>query len=97
MEGRDPLLQRDKGRERVAGAVSGQEKPRTMTERDPISNCGAFSGLGPAAPFMHLRRRGATPRFCGRSGAQSTVGESGPLPEVLRGRTKQTRTTYGAA
>ena len=52
--------------------VSGQEKkPRTGMERDPISNCGPVFRLGPAALFAHLGRRGATPGFRGRSGAQS--------------------------
>ena len=31
------------------------------TEKDPVSNCGAFSRLGPAALFMCLGRRGARP------------------------------------
>ena len=36
------------------------ERPQTETERDTISNCGAFFGLEPAGSlFAHLGRRGA--------------------------------------
>ena len=32
-------------------------------DKDPISNCGAFSRLDPAARIAHLARRGASPRL----------------------------------
>ena len=68
MEGRDPLLCKDKvKRKRGWGSVVlSLDKIKTSltgTERDPISNCGAFSGLGPGALLAHLGRRGVTPRL----------------------------------
>ena len=47
-------------------------EPRTGTERDLISHCGAFFGLGLGSLFAHLGRRGASIGFRGRAGAQST-------------------------
>ena len=38
-----------------------REKPQTRIEKDPISNCGASSRLGPVAQFTHLGRMGASP------------------------------------
>ena len=86
MEGRDPLLRRDKGkRKRGWGSVGLYLDKRKTTDldKDPMSNCQEFSKLGPAARIVHLGRRGAIPRLSGRSGVQSAVGESDPLPGVL--------------
>ena len=52
-------------------------EPPTGTERDLISHCGAFFGLGLGSLFAHLGRRGASIGFRGRAGAQST-GDSSP-------------------
>ena len=74
MEGRDPLLRRDKGkRERLRKCMTifGQEKnmnqgslkkqKQKQKQKDGITNHGAFSRLGLAALFSHLGRRGASP------------------------------------
>ena len=92
MEGRDPLLLRDKRkrksnwgslglyldkRKNLGPAGEGshlQLQVRGSLTADPIF------ALGPAALFTHLWRRGANSMFRGRSGAQSTAGETGPLP-----------------
>ena len=54
--GGTPFCGETKGRERVSREVQDRiwtgERPRTETDRDPISNCGAFFGLGPA-PCSH--------------------------------------------
>ena len=63
--GRMPFRRETKGREREVGkrsTVSGQEKNyRWELEIDPISNWEAISGLGLAALFPHLGRKGASP------------------------------------
>ena len=89
---RDPLWLRDKGktksywgsvglyldkRKNLGPAGEGshlQLQVRGSLTADPIF------ALGPAALFTHLWRRGANSMFRGRSGAQSTAGETGPLP-----------------
>ena len=60
-----PFCGEKKGREReiVEVCIWTREKQQTRTENDPISNCGAFFRLGPAALFTHLGRRGASPRL----------------------------------
>ena len=77
----------------MAGEVQDRiwtgERPRTETEKDPISNSWAFFGLGPAlCSEVHLGRKGARPGCGGRSGAQSAAGESGSLPGGLHDSTK---------
>ena len=61
MEGRDPLLQRDKGKRKssreVQDCIWTGERPRTETESDPISDFGAFFGLEPA-PYSRTWRGG---------------------------------------
>ena len=64
----DPLLWRDKGkRKRVWGSIELYLDKRETSdgEKDPSSNCGDFSGLGPAALIAHLGRRGASPLLSG--------------------------------
>ena len=56
MEGRGPILQRDKGKRKSSqgsvGPYLDRKKTSTETERDPISNCWALFRLGPA-PCSH--------------------------------------------
>ena len=69
MEGRYPFLQRDRGKRKSGWGSIGlywdKRKTSNLDSENPISNCGAFFGLGPAALFVHLERRGASPGLSG--------------------------------
>ena len=87
--GGTPSCGKTKGRERVAKEVQDHiwtgERPRTETERNPISN---FLGTGASSLFAHLGRRGARPGCGGRSESQSAAGGSGSLHGGLHANTE---------
>ena len=62
--GRDPLLWREKRKGKRGWGSIGLylDKRKTMElDKDTISNCRTFSGMGPAALFTHLEKREASP------------------------------------
>ena len=92
-EGRDPLLQRDKGKRKRGWGSVEQEKNLGLGRIQSLTvglsldwgrlPCSLTWGVGePALGSV------------ARSGAQHTVGESDPLPGVLRDRRKTAGTTY---
>ena len=94
-EGRDPpsaeRQREEKERLWKCRTVFIQEKNhgqgvRKTTEKDPISNCGAFSGLGLAVQFAHLGRRGACPGLSNWFRSAVYSGRKQPLPLSAVGR-----------